>query len=479
VQLDEALQVQPCIAARWEISDDRKEYRFYLRNDVYFHDNACFPGGKGRSVVAADVVFSFQRLIDPMVAARGNWVFNKIVDSLNPFEAPNDSTVIIHLQKPFAPFLQRLSIPYCSIVAPEAVHTYGADFRSNPVGTGPFTFVHWEEGELIILHRFEKYFERNAFGERLPYLDAVNLHFISNKSTEFLKFLSGELDFVSDIDAALRDNILTKTGALKAEHQDKIRLIKGPYLNVEYLSILMDTSLAIVKTDPLSIKEVRQAINFAFDRNALLLFLKNNRGIPASQGIVPPGLFPLTQPPGYGYYFDPDSARALLREAGFEDGVGLPEIVLHTTDQYQDIAVFLKDKLEDVGIAMRIETIDPRLLREMRLNAETVFFRSSWIADYADAENYLTVFYGGSEAPPNYTRYHNNVYDSIYLLAVEQPDPEMRGKLYREMDSILMSDAPVVPLFYDEVFRFTQKNITGLEPNALNMLDLRYVRKIQ
>jgi ABC-type transport system substrate-binding protein len=448
-----------------------------LRNDVFFHDDACFLNGKGRKLVAADVVYSFYRLIDPATAARGNWVFQNIVDSISPFYAINDSTVKIKLQQPFAPFLQRLSIQYCSVVPKEAIDLYGKDFRSHPVGTGPFKFLKWEEGELLILHKFENYFERDEQGNKLPYLDAVNIQFNTNKSTEFLKFLSGELDFVSDIDAALKDNILTKEGNLQEKYNDKIKLLKGPYLNVEYFSILMDTSLPIVKENPLSFIEVRKAINYGFDKDEMLLFLKNNRGIAATGGIVPPSLLPQDKAPHYGYTFNPDTALQLLAAAGFENGVGLPEIVLHTTEQYQDIAIYVKDKLEDIGIAIKVETVDPRLLREMRLNASTVLFRSSWIADYADAENYLTVFYGGSEAPPNYTRFHNPQFDSLYTIAVAESDETLRKTLYYQMDSILMQQAPVVPLFYDEVYRFVQNNITGLRPNALNMLELKRVRK--
>ncbi|MFZ1593716.1 MAG: ABC transporter substrate-binding protein [Chitinophagales bacterium] len=475
VQLDTALNVMPCLAKSWEIADDRKTYTFHLRNDVFFHDDACFPNGKGRKLVAADVVYSFYRLIDPATAARGNWVFQNIVDSISPFYAINDSTVKIKLQQPFAPFLQRLSIQYCSVVPKEAIDLYGKDFRSHPVGTGPFKFLKWEEGELLILHKFENYFERDEQGNKLPYLDAVNIQFNTNKSTEFLKFLSGELDFVSDIDAALKDNILTKEGNLQEKYNDKIKLLKGPYLNVEYFSILMDTSLPIVKENPLSFIEVRKAINYGFDKDEMLLFLKNNRGIAATGGIVPPSLLPQDIHPHYGYTYNPDTALQLLAAAGFENGVGLPEIVLHTTEQYQDIAIYVKDKLEDIGIAIKVETVDPRLLREMRLNASTVLFRSSWIADYADAENYLTVFYGGSEAPPNYTRFHNPQFDSLYTIAVAESDETLRKTLYYQMDSILMQQAPVVPLFYDEVYRFVQNNITGLRPNALNMLELKRV----
>lgn len=477
VQLDTDLNVVPCLALRWEVSPDRLMYTFHLRNDVYFHDDACFPSGKGRKMVAEDVVYSFNRLLDPATAARGNWVFQHLVDSILPFYALDDSTLQVKLQKPFAPFLQRLSIQYCSVVPKEAIEKYGKDFRSHPVGTGPFKFVRWDEGELLILHKNEKYFERDAEGNQLPYLDAVNVQFIANKSTEFLKFLSGELDFVSDVDAALKDNILTKEGNLQPKYENKIRLLKAPYLNTEYFSMLMDTTSPLVQQSPLKFIEVRKAINYGFDRNEMLLFLKNNRGIAATGGIVPPSLLAHDIDRNYGYHYDPDTALQLLSAAGFENGVGLPEITLQTVDQYQDIAVYIKDKLEDIGIAIRIETVDPRILREMRLNETTLFFRSSWIADYADAENYLTVVYGKSDAPPNYTRYKNPVFDSLYDIAVAENDLPLRQKMYYTMDSIMISDAPIVPLFYDEIYRFTQNNISGLEPNGLNMLDLKRVRK--
>ncbi|MBC8046408.1 MAG: ABC transporter substrate-binding protein [Fimbriimonadaceae bacterium] len=477
VQLDNHLQVQPCIAKRWEISEDRKTYTFHLRKDVFFHDNVCFKNAEGRKVVANDFVFSFNRLLDPATAARGNWVFENIVTAVNPFVTINDSTLQIHLLKPFAPFLQRLAIPYCSVIPHEAITFYGKDFRSNPVGTGPFKFLKWNEGEVLILHKNETYFEFDSAGNRLPYLDAVNISFISNKSTEFLKFLNHELDFVSDIDVSLKDNILTKDGKLQPRYTNEFKLLKGPYLNTEYFSILMDTSAAILKNSPLQNKKIRQAINYAFDRNEMLLFLRNNRGIAATAGFVPPSLYIESNNLNFGYYYLPERSLQLLKEAGFENGIGLSEITLHTTDQYQDFAVYIKDKLEDIGIKTKIEIVDPRMLRQMRVNMETNFFRSSWIADYPDAETYLNLFYSKSGAPPNYTRYNNLQYDMLFEKAITETDIILRNELYIQLDSIITNDAPIIPLFYDEVYRFVQNNIYGLEPDALNMLQLKNVQK--
>ena len=139
--------------------------------------------------------------------------------------------------------LGRLATQFCSVVPKEAVEKYGQDFRTNPVGTGPFKFVNWKEGELLVLHKNEQYFEKGADGATLPHLDGVAISFIGNKSTEFLKFLDGDLDFVSDLDASLKDQVLSKEGELLEKHKSDFNLEKTPYLNTEYLGFLLDLSL--------------------------------------------------------------------------------------------------------------------------------------------------------------------------------------------------------------------------------------------
>jgi ABC-type transport system substrate-binding protein len=138
VQMDDSLNVLPCIAKRWEISDDRKVYTFYLRNDVFFHDNEVFTGGKGRLVNAPDFEYSFDRITDSSIASPGRWIFERLEkkdDHPGGFKAINDSTFRIWLSLPFPPFLEMLTMPYCCVVPKEAVNRYGIDFGRNPVGT--------------------------------------------------------------------------------------------------------------------------------------------------------------------------------------------------------------------------------------------------------------------------------------------------------------------------------------------------------
>jgi peptide/nickel transport system substrate-binding protein len=129
--------------------------------------------------------------------------------------------------------------------------------------------------------------------------------------------------------------------------------------------------------------------------------------------------------------------------------------------------------LEEVGINVQVEVIQKSLLLEQTAKSQALFFRASWIADYPEAENYLSVFYGKNPAPPNYTRYNNPAFNELYEQALEENNDSLRNNLYQQMDQIVINDAPVIPLWYDEVIRLVQPNVKGFEPNGLNLLELR------
>jgi oligopeptide transport system substrate-binding protein len=473
VETDKDLNIVPSLAYRWEISDDRLVYRFFLRDDVFFHDNELFPDGKGRKVTAHDVEFSFKRIIDRNTASSGAWIFNTRVDSLNPFEAVNDSIFELRLARPFTPLPGLLSMQYCSIVPHEVVEKYGKDFRSHPCGTGPFEFKSWEEGQSLVLLKNPNYFEKDSSGNRLPYLDAVQTTFFNNKATEFLMFRQGKLDFVNDIDASFKDEILSKKGELKEDWKGKVVLAKHSYLNTEYLGILVDSSSAMVVQSPLRLKKVRQAINYGFDRRKMMMYLRNSIGAPAESGFVPRGLPSFDAKSVEGYTFQPIRARQLLKEAGFPNGRNMPPIKLLTIAIYSELASFIAKELEAVGITVKVEVIQKGLLLEQTARSQAPFFRGSWIADYPDAENYLSVFYGKNPAPPNYTRYKNARFDKLYEEALSETSDSIKYAIYRQMDRLIVDDAPVVPLWYDEVIHLVQPTVRNFTPNGLNLLELR------
>ncbi|HEY4111281.1 ABC transporter substrate-binding protein [Puia sp.] len=486
VETDDNLNFVPGLARTWEVSANRRTWTFHLRPDIVFHDDPAFPEGRGRRLVARDIVYSFNRILDPLTASSGAWIFHDRIDTTgitpaNPggdaFSAPDDSTFVLKLLRPFNPILGLLSMQYCSAVPREAVEKYGKEFRSHPVGTGPFRFKSWEENQTLILVKNDRYYERDSTGQRLPYLDALKITFNDEAATEFLQFVQGQLDFVNNIDPSFKDEVLNKKGQLKKDWQGKIDLTVVPQLNTEYLGILVDSANPLVKASPLRIKQIRQAINLGFDRRKMMLYLRNSLGLPAESGFIPAGLPSFDSTLVHGYHYDPDRARTLLAAAGYPGGKGLPPIRLLTIPIYGDFATFIARQLEDIGIHIDIEIVQKSLLLEETAQSKALFFRGSWIADYPDAENYLSVFYSKNPAPPNYTRYNDPVFDKLYERSLEETTDSVRYRLYREMDQRVIDAAPIVPLWYDVVVHLVNPRVHGFTPNALNLLELRRVKK--
>jgi len=478
VQLNEHLEVQPAIAHSWDISDDGRIYTFYLRTDVRFHPSEVFGAEKTRFLNAMDFVFSFQRLIDGKTASPGAWVLGNLENGSKGITAINDSTLELRLSEAFPPFLGLLSMQYCSAIPHEAIDKYGKDFRQNPVGTGPFMFKYWKEGAKLVLLKNPYYFETEN-GNPLPYLDAVSVSFIIDKQTVFLEFVKGKFDFMSGIDASYKDELLTRTGTLNPKYADRIKLAGQPYLNTEYLGFMLDTLKDEWPDNPLRIKKVRQAINYGFDRSKMMLFLRNNIGQPGIYGMVPPYMPGFAGNPVQGYDYNPEKAARLLREAGFPNGRGLPPITLMTNSSYLDICKYIQSQLTELGIRLKIEISPPATLREMIAQSKVHFFRGSWIADYPDAENYLSLFYSKNFSPsgPNYTHFSCPVFDAMYDNSRSIKDDNERYALYRTMDSLVMENASVVVMYYDQVLRFIRNDVEGLGSNPMNMLSLKTVRK--
>jgi len=474
VEIDTGLHIIPSLAKSWNISENRLVYTFHLRTDVYFQDHPAFKG-QPRKMMAADVVYSLGRITDKKTASSGAWIFNNRI-APNGFAVLNDSTFQLTLLKPFQPILGILSMQYCSIIAREVVEKYGVDFRRNPCGTGPFKLKAWEEGQAMILEKNEHYWEKDSSGKSLPYVDAVKISFFDNKATEFLQFRQGRLSFINDIDPSFKDEVLTRKGTLRKDWENKIVLQKHAYLNTEYFGILVDSSNPLVKQSPLSIKAIRQAMNYAFDRRKLAMYLRNSIGLPAESGMVPDGLPSQNVQLVKGYSYHPAKASSLLKQAGFENGNGLPVIKLITIPVYEDIASFCASQMTQVGLKVQVEVVQKALLLEQTAKSQALLFRGSWIGDYPDAENYMAMFYSKNPAPPNYTRYHNPAFDALYEQALQETNDSLRYSLYRKMDQLVIDDAPVIPIWYDQVIHLVNKNVSGFEANALNLLELRHVR---
>jgi peptide/nickel transport system substrate-binding protein len=182
---------------------------------------------------------------------------------------------------------------------------------------------------------------------------------------------------------------------------------------------------------------------------------------------------------GIYYEYNPAKARKLLAEAGFPDGTGLPPVVLSTTSDYLDLCKYIQHEVSETGINMKIDISPPAALKEMKAQAKLPFFRASWIADYPDAESYLSLFYSRNFCPqgPNYTHFSSKAYDALYEKAMAEVDDSTRYRYYHQMEKLIMEESPVVILYYDQVLRFVQKNVKGLGSDPMNLLTLKRVTK--
>lgn len=492
VQFNSEMEVQPCIAKSWDISEDGTEYTFHLRNDVYFHGHELFNlqndsanADRGRAVVAEDFEYSFFRILDqdnPSPGASYLHMLDRNADNnYLGVKAINDQTLKIYLKSSFPPFLGILTMQYFSVVPREVAEHYGDDFRTNPIGTGPFRFKLWKEDVKLVLLKNEHYFEVDDDGQQLPYMNAVSVTFNRDVQVAFHEFTQGKYDFHSGLLGGIKDQALTRTGLLKEKYQGEFELVKAPFLKTDYLGILVDQDVDIVRNSPLRLKAVRQAINHAIDREELVDSKRNGIGKPAFAGFIPPGMPSYNEDAVKGLEYDPDKARQLLFEAGYKDGEGLPEITLTTTMAYQDLCIYIQSKLAEVNIPVKIDVIDESKARQYIATSKVNFFRKSWVADYLDGENFLQIFYSNNWSPANgsnYFHFSDSHFDHLYEKSLTEINDSARHAMYNEMDQLLVEESPVIPLFYDEVVHFVKPEVDGLETNPMNLLILKRVKKI-
>lgn len=481
VEMDAELNVQPCIASSWNISDDGRVYTFHLRQDVYFHDDPQFPQGKGRKVTAADFVYSFSRLFDANISNASTLVQTfdtEDKDYQNGMEAPDDSTLVIHLERPFKPFLGIATMKYFSVVPKEVVQFYGDEFGIHPVGTGPFRFKRWELDARLDMERNPAYFKKDAEGNQLPYLDIVSVSFIKDPDAAFLQLLAGDLDMLSGIDAINKEKTLKADGTLKDEMVDKFVLQSAPFLKTDYIGINVDPGNKAGNT-ALQNKLVRQAINYAINRDDIVRFRRNNLGTPATSGFIPPSMRPYEPTLLKGYTYDPDKARELLEMANFPGGKGLPVIKLSIAMSYADIADEIVHQLNELGIPAEVEIMDAGSLTTEVAEGRIMCFRKSWIGDYPDPENFMSLFYSKHWSPAgvNYTHFSSNEFDRLYERCLGEQNDSARADVFLRMEQILVEEAPVVPLYYDQVVRLVAKNVSGLAVDPMNLINLERVKK--
>jgi peptide/nickel transport system substrate-binding protein/oligopeptide transport system substrate-binding protein len=444
VQFGERADIRPAIAERWEISPDGRTYTFYLRESARFHN--------GRRVRADDVKYSFERQLRQNEDASA-WVFRRIVgadqflagesDSVAGIAVTGEHVIKIELVQPMAFFLATLCMDYCYIVPREEIERPTMDFALRPIGSGPFRVLEPVNGKEVQLERFPNYW--NA---ELPYVDRLTIFYGLTAEEILDAFIRAELDYVNDLP-------LTSLSELR-DRPDEFHILEA--LQLQTRMLVFDC-----ERPPFSDVRVRQAVCYAIDRNK---FLRDVYGGIAERAVgpIPPGVLGYDASEG-GYAFDPERARALLEEAGYNDGF---ETEIWWPQSVNQNVECLKEDLAAVGIRAELRyVVQDEMQRALRLHLVPIAGRD-WYADYPDPDNFTYVLFNSRNRELFITTYSNEEIDRLTDEARSIMDREQRETLYREVSRLLLEDAPCAFLAHRRSFVAHRANLEGVTLHLLS-----------
>lgn len=489
------LETEPCLASSFKMNDDATEFTYTLRKGVFFHDDPCFENGKGREVTIQDVKYSLDMVCaaDPM--NKMFWLFQDKVQGaveyyestqkgstleggVSGIEVVDDQTIKIKLIKPFAGFNNIMAHSGTSIFPKESFEEYGRKLRTHGVGTGPFVIKTVKEGDAVVLSRNENYWEKDEFGNQLPFLDGIKVSFIKEKKTELNEFKKGNLDMVSKLPIEEIQNIMGSLDDAKKGKNKNFIIQTTSGLAVQYYGFL-------TTSDIFSDKRVRQAFNYAIDREKLIVNVMQGDGTPAYHGFVPkfPG-YPIEKV--QGFEFDIDKARQLMKDAGYDNGSGFPAVTLQlnsggTTNELlaQAVQSMLK---ENLGVDIKLDILPINQHTVKVETGATDFWRLGWIADYPDPEIFLNQFYSmhvpDNENEPAYLnsfRYKSPEFDRLFEAALAETDPQKRMQLFAQADQVVVNDAVVMPIYYDDYDRLLNIQVANFPINPMDYYDFTEV----
>jgi peptide/nickel transport system substrate-binding protein len=478
-------EILPALAETYEKSADGKTFTFKLRKGIYFHDDEAFEGGIGREVKAEDIVFCFQKLCEP---SPDNELFAMVIDlieggresyekgsALTGVRALDDYTVEIKLEYAAPTFESILAHPGCWIF-PKELYSYESRLNSWCIGTGPFKARTIKIDDVIILERNKSYWQRDQFGNQLPYLDAVRCNFVKNEMDQLNYFLEGDLDLILKVPfesvSALRERINSE------ESPVDYSILTFPGLRVEYYGFQHRSDLF---ADP----RLRKAINYAIDREFLTDSILLGFGDPA-KSFVPASMPSYPSDSIKGYEYNPAKARALLEEAGYPNGEGFPVLTLQLNDGSSTVLsvaeAVQKMITNNLGITLELSVL-PRAKHYERVEqGEVLFWRDGWIADYADPENFLKLFHGKlvpddsvKSSYLNSVRFKDAEFDRYFESSQRGVDDSRRMELALSADKVLLDKAVVVPLYYEKWIWLIHNKVRNLEASGLGILDLSRV----
>ena len=492
----ESLEVTTGLAESYQVDETGTIYTIQLKKGVFFHDNPCFSGGKGREMKANDVKYCFTKLCTKGINNQNFSIFQGILKGADTYYAAStgnktpdfdieglrvkgEYTIELELIEPNSLITVNLARPACFIYPKEAENMYGIDMRINAVGTGPFSLDvnDVEEDISIILKKNPNFHLKDELGNQLPYLDAVSIQFIKDKKTELFEFRKGNLDMIYRLPTEYIIEILEETMPGANGEYSQFQLQRSPEMMTQFLTL--NNQSGVFKN-----KNVRKAFNFAIDRTKILDFVLNGEGYaPGNHGITPPVFSNYNIESINGYSLNIDSARYYLNKAGYAGGKGFPKLqfLLNAEgERNTNVAVEIQKQLKDhLNVDVELQILPFAQLLEKSYSGNYNILRAAWVADFPSPENFLWIF-SSKDVPnsldeasyPNVARYINNNFDRYYEEALKAKSINEANELFKKAEEQLMEDAPVIILWYDEGYRLIQSYVKNFPNNPMQYRDL-------
>lgn len=442
---DQDTTLQPGLAEKWEVSDDGLTYTLYLQKGVKFHDGTDFN--------AEAVVFNFERWMNgneeqfPYYGSMFGGYKGDEGHVIKEVKAIDEHTVQFTLKRPQSPFLKNLAMSPFAIASPAAIEKYGDKFRENPVGTGPFKFVEWKPNDRIVLEKNEEYRI-----EGYPKLNRVIFRVIPENSARLNALMNGEIDLMDG---------LNPSDEAKVTSNENSQIFQRPSMNVGYLGLT-------VNREPLNNKLVRQALNHAVDKEAIIEAFYGGQA-EAAKNPMPPSI------EGYNdeiepYPYDLEKAKQLLAEAGYPDGFKMELWAMPVPRPYMPeamkVAEVIQESFRKIGVEAEIKTVDWATYLENARKGEFDAFLLGWTGDNGDADNFLYALLDkDSIGSNNYSQYSSDELHDVLIKAQTETDPAKRNELYKQAQEIIHEDAPWVPLVHSIPLLAGSKDIQNFLPH--------------
>jgi oligopeptide transport system substrate-binding protein len=482
--------LKPCIAKKWEVDASNTQYTFYLNDNVRFHDDPCFEGGTGRILTANDVKYSFELLCTKEFELSYNSIFkpylvgaseyfNGTAKSISGIEVVDDFTIKLTILQPSSSFIYLLAIPNTSIIAKEAYEKYG---KNMTVGAGAFKWTKpVDETKEIFLTYNDKYYQKDEFGNSLPFLDTVHFVFNPSKLDQLEMFNNNEISTIHGLPSTKIAEVVEQNIENFKNDPPKTILERQPELSSQFYEFILNKP-------PFDNVNVRKAFCYAIDRNKIVKEVLNDQGTPGFYGVTPkiPSFNSYDFSRIKGYDFNPELARQFLADAGYPGGKGFPNTRLEINiggSVHKLVASEIQQQLYTVlGINIEIEQVSFKDKIEHAKFGVSEMYRSAWVADYPSPESFLSIFYGGdvpesNELPsyPNTMRYKNQTFDSLILLAKSTTNQVQQYNLFAEAEKVMMEDAPIMVLWYAEDYILINSAVKNYYNNPLQILDFSKV----